>query len=82
MLYQLSYASPTAPLRKAGTEPPGKPLRRDANFLADTLQLRAYHGTEHKVSIRGRGEQTEEKQGAAIREKGPEKRIPVRKNRT
>ena len=46
MLYQLSYASPYPPMEA----PSGHPEDR-----ADTLPLRAYHGTEIKVSTPCRG---------------------------
>jgi hypothetical protein len=60
MLYQLSYASPPSALhfqQKPPSNHSGKPPRNPRKF-ADTLALRAFFGTELKVSIAARPEQT------------------------
>ena len=74
MLYQLSYASPQSALPRlpvAGdskNRPENLPTTRKtfpaSQEHADTLTLRAYHGTEIKVSIADHAEQTGVKPGS------------------
>jgi hypothetical protein len=54
MLYQLSYASPSgSPAHRAKTAPPLRETAPETSKYADTLPLRAFHGTEDKVSTSG-----------------------------
>ena len=58
MLYQLSYASPKTAFHASQNRFATRKFTRKPVIRADTLLLRAYHGTVSKVSILMHVEQT------------------------